>query len=350
MSNDVFTKHQHDPVPLHRNTMPVAECGVHDATVAGKPCKAIDVPILSCASVWLRVQKEAEAWITDGGKLIADPIQRNRRINQAYAQLWLSDKRFQWAGLAAFASKQVGCGLLHAAKNIEKSQEEIQANHARFNIMNSSDVAAIDIIPSAIGGSSAYMFQQLALGNTTLFLDIYPLHRFYILRGFSALKKCLTGREAISSHILWPVEKEDLEFGKPFTQIIDAFQAIERNQIARSVRIMAEHEQVNILQAVIYNSFLMRRALDANQFSWATGFPTGAAAEIKLTLSAECGSKLSSRTVWFSKNRRAQLYEQNERMALVNMAASVFDALLNSSTRHMIEASISEIAQTGAAR
>jgi hypothetical protein len=138
MSNDVFTKHQHDPVPLHRNTMPVAECGVHSAIVGGKPCKAIDVPILSCASVWLRVQKEAEAWITVDGKLIADPIQRNRRI-----------------------------------------------------------------------------------------------------------------------------------------QIIDAFESTEQNQIARSVRIMAEHEQLNILQSAIYDSFLMRRALDANQLSWAIGSPSG---------------------------------------------------------------------------
>jgi hypothetical protein len=157
MSNEVFTKHQHDPVPLHRNTMPVAECGVHSATVGGKPCKAIDVPILSCASVWLRVQKEAEAWITVDGKLIADPIQRNRQINKAYAQLWLADKRFQWAGLAAFSSKQVGCGLLHATENIDKSQEEISTNGRRSDILNSSDGASINIVSAGIEASSAYI-------------------------------------------------------------------------------------------------------------------------------------------------------------------------------------------------
>lgn len=95
---------------------------------------------------------------------------------------------------------------------------------------------------------------------------------------------------------------------------------------------------------------MMRRALDANQFSWAVGFPSGTAAEIKLTLSAECDSKKSSRTIWFSKDKRAQLYEQNERMALVRMAARRFDALLNSEERSLIEASISEIAATGAVR
>jgi hypothetical protein len=119
MPDDLFTKHPHDKIPLHRNTMPVAECDVHTRTVEGKSCKAIDVPIHSCASVWMRVQKEAEAWIAPGGKLIEDKVQRNRQINRAYAQLWQADHRFQWAALAAFASKQVGCGLLHAAQNMK---------------------------------------------------------------------------------------------------------------------------------------------------------------------------------------------------------------------------------------
>jgi hypothetical protein len=54
--------------------------------------------------------------------------------------------------------------------------------------------------------------------------------------------------------------------------------------------------------------------------------------------------------VWFSKDKKAQLYERNERMALVNMAAERFDSLLNSAARNLIEASISEIAATGAVR
>jgi uncharacterized Zn-binding protein involved in type VI secretion len=61
-------------------------------------------------------QDQAEAIVAPGGTLIADPKARNRAINAAYAQLWRLDNRFQWAGLAAFASKQVGCGLLHASE------------------------------------------------------------------------------------------------------------------------------------------------------------------------------------------------------------------------------------------
>ena len=52
---------------------------------------------------------------------------RNRVINSAYAQLWRLDNPFEWAGLAASASKQVGCGLLHAAQSIEKIQTIYEA-------------------------------------------------------------------------------------------------------------------------------------------------------------------------------------------------------------------------------
>ncbi|MFM0725583.1 hypothetical protein PQQ53_18115 [Paraburkholderia strydomiana] len=76
-----------------------------------------------CIDCWCFYQKKAEAIVA-----VDDPIARNRRINAAYAQLWLDDHRFQWAGLAAFASKQVGCGLLNAAEMIGKSASDSAAN------------------------------------------------------------------------------------------------------------------------------------------------------------------------------------------------------------------------------
>jgi len=350
MPDDLFSKHHNDKIPLHRNTMPVAECDVHTTTTAGKACKAIDIPILSCASVWLRVQKEAEAWIAPGGKLIEDKIQRNRQINRAYAQLWQADRRFQWAGLAAFASKQVGCGLLHAAQNIKNSREEIDANNRRTDIMNSSDGAAISILPNGIGAGAAYMYDQLALGNTVLFLDIYPLHRFYMLRGIKHMRECIKQRPTIIDKVIWPVEKLKLSFGIPFGEIIQAFEMIEKNEISKSVERLAYHEQINILQSTIYNDVTMRRALDANQFSWATGFPTGVAAEIELTLSGECRSKDAGLNVWFANKKTAKLYDQDQRMAFVNEAASRFSKLLNGSMRPTIEASINDIAESGGGR
>ncbi|TFW11635.1 DUF2515 family protein [Duganella callida] len=350
MSETILAKHQQDNTPLHRNTLPVTECDVHDATVAGKPCKAIDVPILSYASIWLRVQREAEAWIAPGGKLIADPVARNRRINQAYAQLWMADHRFQWAGLAAFASKQVGCGLLHAADNIRKSQEEIMANAGRPDMMSSADMAAADAMPAAIGGSSAYMYQQLALGNTTLFLDIYPLHRFFMLRGVEGLNSCLEQRSSIADQIIWPIKKSKLEFGKAHQAIFDAFKLITQGKISASVQKLAYHEQINILQPAIYNDLAMQGALQANQFSWVTDFPSGVAAEIKLTLSAECSSQSKSLNIWFPKNKSAKLYNADQRMRFVYEAADRFDVLLGGTSRDVLTASIADIATIGGKR
>lgn len=347
MPEDVISHHGQDHKPLHGNTLPVAECDVHDTSIAGKPCKAIDVPILSCASIWLRVQREAEAWIAPGGKLIADPVARNRRINQAYAQLWQADHRFQWAGLAAFASKQVGCGLLHAADNIRQAQEEINMNARRPDILSNADGAAVNAMPETIAGSSAYMHQQLALGNTTLFLDIYPLHRFFMLRGLDHLSRCLKQRSSIKQQVVWPVEETKLPFGAARKEIVEAFELISNGRIAESVKKLAYHEQVNILQAAIYDDTAMRIALDANQFSWVTDFPSGTAAEIKLALSAECRSSSETFNIWFSKNKTARLYEKNQRMVFVVKAADRFDALLHGDSRTALEASLSKIAASG---
>ncbi|WP_229262929.1 DUF2515 family protein [Duganella radicis] len=316
----------------------------------GKACKAIDVPILGCASIWLRVQREAEAWIAPGGKLIADPIARNRRINQAYAQLWQADHRFQWAGLAAFASKQVGCGLLHAADNVRTALKEMVDNANRPDITGSADIAAMNTIPAAISASSAYMYQQRAFGNTILFLDIYPLHRFYMLRGYEHFRTCLLQRTEISNQVLWPIKDSQLKFGTAHNEIYKAFELITQNQIEESVQKLAFHEQINILQAAIYNDLTMQGALQANQFSWATGFPTGVSAEIKLTRSSQCSTPSSSLNIWFTRTKMAKLYDKNQRMNFVYDAAARFNALLHNGSRSAIESSINTIASNGGAQ
>lgn len=341
-----FTPHRHDDVPLHRNVTPIAECKVKSSTVDGKPCRTVDVPILGCASVWLRCQQEAQEWIAPGGKLISDPITRNRRINRAYAQLWLADNRFQWAGLAAFASKQVGCGLLHSAQKVTDARREIEEMAASGAYSSNTELAYASTMPAGTSAGAGYMFGQLGLGNMALFLDIYPLHRFFMLRGYEHLAACLKLRQSIGPKVLWPVDKKVLEFGKPFKEIKDGFQSIEQNQVAASVLHFARHEQVNILQAVIYNDFAMRRALDANQFAWATGFPSGVAEAIELTLSARCRpDNAGPLTVVFSRDKRAKLYDKEQRMVFVRQAADRFDQLLHSGERPAIVAAITAIAE-----
>lgn len=341
-----LSEHQQDAVPLHCNVTPIAECKVTSREVNGKPFRTVDVPILSCASVWLRCQIEAEEWIAPGGKLLTDPIARNRRINRAYAQLWLADHRFQWAGLAAFASKQVGCGLLHSAQKVTDAQQEIKQMATSHAYASNTELAYASAMQSGTSAGAGYMFGQLGLGNTALFLDIYPLHRFFMLRGYQHLKTCLEARRDIAPQVIWPVDKEVLTFGKPFSEIKNGFEAVEQNRIAESVSQFARHEQVNILQAVIYNALAMRRALDANQFAWATGFPSGVAEAIELTLSARCRrDNTGPLTVAFSRKRNAKLYDQEQRMTFVLQAADRFNQLLHSQERHAIVSELTAIAE-----
>ena len=126
-----FKDHPSDTQILNENIKPLDECKTHKMEILGVEMMITDVPILTCDCLWRIYQSQAEEIVAPGGVLIADPIERNRAINAAYARLWLHDSRFQWAGLAAFASKQVGCGLLHAAGMTARIQAEHEARQAQ---------------------------------------------------------------------------------------------------------------------------------------------------------------------------------------------------------------------------
>ncbi|VVO36865.1 hypothetical protein PS691_05390 [Pseudomonas fluorescens] len=327
-----------------------------------------------------------------GGRLIADPKARNRAINAAYARLWLEDQRFQWAGLAAFASKQVGCGLLHAADSIDKIQAEYEAgerlrNSARkgfFGLLSRSErdrqaklrefeqaqrdyeqahrnnpVPSIDLGRNDESLSYAqrlyqYVYEMLAMGNTTLFLDVFPLHAFYQERGLKALETCLESRQNIYGHdqhpVLWPVAQETLRFGTDYKEILQAFEAIEAGNIAESVARLAVHEQQNILQPAMYSDWRLEWLLRGNHVSYVIGFPSGAAEAIELTLASQCRRIDDGRTIGFGNNPMANLADLHQRMPFVLRAAAQFDELLQDGNRHRIEQAIQDIAASRGVR
>ncbi|WP_249677853.1 PAAR domain-containing protein [Pseudomonas abieticivorans] len=341
-------------------------------------------PGQACENLWLKYQQQAEAIIAPGGKLIEDPKARNRAINAAYAQLWLEDRRFQWAGLAAFASKQVGCGLLHAADSIEKIQVEYESGQrleesarkgfwglfsSRSERERSAKVRAFEQskreheeargnnpMPSIDwrneGESQSLVQQQLqhvydmlAMGNTTLFLDVYPLHRFYKELGFRALERCLESRSSIFDHhpVIWPVDRRRLGFGINFQEILKAFELVERGGIAESVEHLARHEQVNILQPVMYSDPRFVALLRGNHASFVIGFPSGATQAIELTLASQCPRINDGRTIGFSENPFSDLSDISQRMPFVLNAADRFNELLHNGNRTQIEQAVRDI-------
>lgn len=373
-----FKVHPSDEQLLNHNTTPIADCECKEVQLYGVKTMVTDVPILTCACLWRIYQREAEEIVAPDGVLIADPVERNRVINAAYARLWMHDPRFQWAGLAAFASKQVGCGMLHAADSIElirkerETRERMRDSRRQYGLFTPDRMSeqadelrdykeadARNPVPSVdfrSAGEDLSLVQQqfrhvhdmLALGNTALFLDIFPLHEFYAKRGLKELKKCLRAREGIYGHpkfpVFWPVEQKRLRFGQLQQEILYAFEAIDAGDIAQSVVYLAWHEQRNILQPAIYEDPQMVVLLRANHASYVTGFPSGVAQAIELTLTSQCQRVEDGRTIGFSSNPLADLSDINQRMPFVLRAAASFDDMLNDSNRGALEQSIREIA------
>ncbi|MGF6569117.1 hypothetical protein ABH945_001193 [Paraburkholderia sp. GAS333] len=299
-----------------------------------------------CINCWRFYQKKAEAIVSAG-----DPIARNRRINAAYARLWLDDRRFQWAGLAAFASKQVGCGLLNAAEFISKSNRERNAyqqwekQSSLLERMAPYGSPRMPIPDQANGAGAGNVYQMLAKGNTALFLDIWPLHMFFKEFGLQRFKRCLQERRELNGSVAWPLA-DSVPFGVTKTQVVQGFEAIDAGAITKSVELLAWHEQINILQPAMYDDQNFALLMRANQFAWALNIPTGSAREIQLTLANQCTvTGASARYETFSKEPLANLADGRQRMAFVLRAALRFDQLLKDPIqRHFVENSLFLIA------
>lgn len=302
-----------------------------------------------CVRCWRFYQKEAEAIVS-----IDDPIARNRRINAAYAQLWIDDRRFQWAGLAAFASKQVGCGLLHAADVIGKSNRQRQAYHrwetASSPLERLSPYASprMPIHDQASGEGAIKAYEMLAKGNTALFLDIWPLHKFYNKFGIARFERCLSHRAELRGTVYWPIA-DAVGFGMKTIEIESGFRAMETGDIAASVQALAWHEQQNVLQPTMYDDPYFALLMRANQFAWALNIPTGSSREIQLALTNKCTvTGANAQLEPFSRQPLANLANINERMAFVLRAAQRFDDLLQHPIlRYDVESSLYIIANGG---
>jgi len=299
-----------------------------------------------CIDCWRYYQKQAEAIVA-----VDDPIARNRAINAAYAKLWLEDRRFQWAGLAAFASKQVGCGLLNAAEMIGKSNQQRRAYQQwdqrrpvldRFSPFASPRMPVAD---QATGEVARKVYQMLAKGNTALFLDIWPLHVFYKRHGLERFKRCLPERQLLRGSVVWPIG-DRVPFGGFQPDVERGFEAIDAGNIQLGVESLAYHEQINILQPAMYNDPVFATLMRANQFAWALNFPTSSAREVELVLANQCTvSGTLARRERFSDNPLANLADAGQRMAFVMRAADQFDRLLrNPIERALVENSIYLIA------
>lgn len=220
-SHPYFPKHQYFGVKLGGNMYPLSQGKLaYHADSAARARKAIETEMLTAEHLWATFQKEAEAVVLVDGRPLGDVEERNRRINAAYAKLWLADHRFQWAGLAAFASKQVGCGLLHAGGLAKKQNDELR--YASLSAGNSAEAAAASAISTTIRNGANFMHERLGYGNMHLFLDISPCTAFTWNGDGRNLKKVSSAGDSLEARCIGTTRIGSSSSGSPLGKFSEA--------------------------------------------------------------------------------------------------------------------------------
>lgn len=140
---------------------------------------------------------------------MTDPRNRNRAITARYARLYLGSTTLKWPGIAAFASKQVGCAMQ-------------QANWPLLSWMARS---------------------PLASGNREVFKDIYPALRFTTETSANEFLNCF----------------DHLTENRPDHRLLTAFQLIRDGDARQAALEILRHEQHVVLPEAAFNR---------NRFRW----------------------------------------------------------------------------------
>nr|WP_230578170.1 hypothetical protein [Xenorhabdus bovienii] len=94
----------------------------------------------------------------------------------------------------------------------------------------------------------------------------------------------------------------------------------------------------------MYSDTLLVLLLRGNQISFVTGFPSGVAESVELTLASQCRRVDDGRTIEFSDEALADLSDIKQRMPFVYKAAERFDEMLQDSNRNLLKESLQNIA------
>jgi uncharacterized Zn-binding protein involved in type VI secretion len=248
-----------------------------------------------CEKLWKALEKEAHDMIAP---VDHDDRLRNKVISGAYADLCLKEPMFQWAGLAAYASKQVGCAMDHCDSIARSAPQKIPG--------------AAPPGARGVGPAAEFLKQVLGAGNRELFLDIYPMHRFFQLHGFAKMKQCASERRP-------PLPAQAMD---GFKALDDYKKTGDPKYLRQSVRSLALHEQINILQKRIYVDKRVQALLRANEVEQLPG-----TLPADVVMEAGCvDSTGGKRTHKFGSKGRTRLYDVNERMDwILNDIATDYD-------------------------
>lgn len=208
----------------HQNTINAG--GKIHAPLVAKP--------IDCKAAWTEAEKPTKEITKE-----KDPIKRNKMISAAYAKDYQETPHLQWFGAAAFASKQVGCGMEHA-KGV--SEEPGRGFMDKGKLADKS-------------------LEKLGDGNKAVFEEMQPAHDFYKKHGIEALKHCASDRNPpLPDNVVKGFEQADQ--GKAVGD-----KALEQ----KGALTMLKQEQLVTLQKSAYDDPVFQKALKTNQ-EWNEGW------------------------------------------------------------------------------
>lgn len=181
-----------------------------------------------------------DKWLHEASKVLVLPKHRNKndynltnadlkkineKITTAYAQLYLdSPQLFKWAGMAAWASAEVG-GAMDLSTSIWSKFAD-----------------PTEIIAQSTWISSPELFQLLAVGNLSVFMDLYWQHLAYKYGGLEELSL---------------LHKE----GEIPDRVFDAWRLIDEGKLTGDSELiwagnkaLLKYEQETVLQNNVYNA------------------------------------------------------------------------------------------------
>lgn len=305
-----------------------------------KECSIHEV-VLGCDKLWAMGQEEAirrlskrRSSSSNKYELISDFSARAARIAAAYASFYLEQGedgkpelkgRFYWMGLAAFASKQVKCGLDF--------------------IPNDPYLALTPPIvqpPLRIGKNA------LGKGNFWLFQDIFVWHWFY-RKYKEQFDECAPERNVRSCEGQIKTNIDNLPWANEALatlgnlhvtdEIKSGFKAIQetenlsRGKARREMQFsslmdIANHEQRKVLQPLIYEGKPFRATLKLQAgFEWAPFVPVRVAA-----FSMACDVEKPELRVQMKKG---DLYDETDRMAFIADIAIQYHYLMGENAEYM---------------
>lgn len=231
---------------------------------------------------------------------------RNHVIVGAWSDAALDNPEFHWMGMAAYASKQVGCGMDAALAQRDLGDKLRQTPGWVPGGQTARDVGSLQ------SASSQYAYNSLGDTNRDVFLDAYPMHRFYAEQGFAKLQSCASARPGMSAEAL-----KGFEYLERYKETGD------RRWLTKSSEQLLLHEQIKVIQPLAYDRFAMRRILDAQRLAGGRvpGIP---AMQLTLTTACEGGGPLTIPL-------RGDLYQIPDRMSWIfGEVGPVYDDIFGS--------------------